>query len=202
MQLVLERNHSRKAFVIASDAFRFEAAEELARELNGMYRLRAELETLLGVLPSYTALGMASLLPHEALSFGAKGDVLVDGKSSVAPKRGDILKAIGGTAIKADELLAMKKVEGRAFVRPHRVIYIYHNVIDAVGDSQSTESGTFRAVRKAIQDLARLTSHIINSLNGSYVVITADHGIPLSRGAAQRNRPERPAGQAEGNHRR
>ena len=79
----LEEADNRRAFVIISDAFRYEAAQELTAELNGKYRLEATLSSQLGVLPSYTALGMASLLPHKTLAY--KGtDVLVDGKSSIA----------------------------------------------------------------------------------------------------------------------
>ena len=70
------RAKNRRAFVIISDAFRFEAAQELTTELNGKYRFEATLASQLGVLPSYTALGMASLLPHKTLAY--KGtDVLV-----------------------------------------------------------------------------------------------------------------------------
>ncbi len=54
-----------------------------------------------------------------------------------------------GIAVKADDLIAMKKNDGRNFIRPHQVIYIYHNKVDAVGDSASTEAGTFDAVSEA-----------------------------------------------------
>ena len=76
----LDEADNRRAFVIISDAFRYEAAQELAAELNGKYRFEATLTSQLGVLPSYTALGMASLLPHKTLAYKANGDVLVDGK--------------------------------------------------------------------------------------------------------------------------
>ena len=55
-------------------------------ELNGKYRFEATLSSQLGVLPSYTALGMASLLPHKTLGYRGT-DVLVDGQSSVASQR-------------------------------------------------------------------------------------------------------------------
>ena len=110
----LDGGDNRRAFVIVSDAFRYEAAQELTTELNGKYRFQAELTSQLGVLPSYTALGMASLLPHKKLAYKAgTGDVLVDGKSSVAGERDTILQAVGGMACKADELMAKKKDEGR-----------------------------------------------------------------------------------------
>jgi uncharacterized protein (TIGR02687 family) len=173
----LTEAENRKAFVIISDAFRYEAAHELTQELNGKYRLEAELTSQLGVLPSYTALGMASLLPHTSLTYKPNGDVLVDDRSTASlEQRNDILAGVGGMVCKADELIAMKKEEGRTFVSGKKVIYIYHNTVDVVGES-SNEAHTFEAVRTAINQLAALVSYIINTLNGNYVVITADHGF-------------------------
>ena len=175
---VLARGDSQKVFVIISDAFRYEVGRELTAELNGKYRFHAELSSQLGVLPSYTALGMAALLPHKKLSYNAKGDVLADDQSTAGMEnRARILDGVGGMAVAADTLLRMKRDEGRALVRNCRVIYIYHNQIDATGDDAGTEDDTFQAVRRAINEIADLTRHIINSLNGSYVIVTADHGF-------------------------
>ena len=172
----LDESENRRAFVIISDAFRYEAAQELTTELNGKYRFEATLSSQLGVLPSYTALGMASLLPHKTLSY--KGtDVLVDGKSSIASERNGILQAVGGMACKCDELMAKKKDEGRELVKDKRVVYIYHDTVDAVGDVSKTEGKTFEAVRMAINELAALVGYIVNNLNGHHIVVTADHGF-------------------------
>jgi uncharacterized protein (TIGR02687 family) len=172
----LDEGENRRAFVIISDAFRYEAAQELTTELNGKYRFEATLSSQLGVLPSYTALGMASLLPHKTLAY--KGtDVLVDSKSSIASERDGILQAVSGLACKCDELMAKKKDEGREFVKDKRVVYIYHNTVDAVGDDGKTEGHTFEAVRRAIDELAALVGYIINNLNGHHIVVTADHGF-------------------------
>lgn len=174
----LEEAENRKAYVIISDAFRYEAAQELTQEFNGTYRFEATLTSQLGVLPSYTALGMASLLPHQTLSFKPNGDILVDGKpTSSTEQRGAILEGVEGMACKADELVAMKKEQGREFVAGKRVVYIYHNVVDAIGDAAATEEKTFQGVRKAIEELAALVTYIINNLNGNHILITADHGF-------------------------
>lgn len=174
----LKEAENRKAFVIISDAFRYETAEELTRELNGKYRFQAELTSQLGVLPSYTRLGMAALLPHEKLAYNKKGEVLADGKPTASlDQRGDILAKEDGIAVKADGLLGMKKDEGRELVAGKRVVYIYHDRIDAVGDDKKSEGETFEAVRKTINELADLVRFIINSLNGNYIVLTADHGF-------------------------
>jgi len=172
----LDEGENRRAFVIISDAFRYEAAQELTTELNGKYRFEATLSSQLGVLPSYTALGMASLLPHKSLAY--KGtDVLVDAKSSIASERDGILQGVGGLACKWEDLMSKKKDEGRDFVKDKRVVYIYHNTVDSVGDDGKTEGHTFEAVRRAIDELAAVVSYIVNNLNGHHVVVTADHGF-------------------------
>ena len=177
----IDKGADRRAFVIISDAFRYEAAQELTTELNGKYRFEATLSSQLGVLPSYTALGMASLLPHKKLAYrvlpNGGTDVLVDGKSSIASERDGILQTVGGLACKYDELMAKKKEEGREFVKDKRVVYIYHNTVDSVGDDGKTEGHTFEAVRRAIDELAAIVVYIVNNLNGTHIVVTADHGF-------------------------
>ncbi len=152
--------------------------EQLTGYLNGTYRVQAELSSQLGVLPSYTALGMASLLPYEKLDYTEKGGVLADGKPTASlEQRNEILSTVSGMAVKADQLLAMKKEQGREFIVGKRLVYIYHDEIDARGDKAATERDTFEAVRKTIQELADLVRYVVNNLNGNYVVITADHGF-------------------------
>jgi uncharacterized protein (TIGR02687 family) len=180
----LDEADNRKVFVIISDAFRYEAAQELTQVLNGTYRFEADLTSQLGVLPSYTALGMASLLPHQSLSYHENGSVLADGHATASlEQRSAVLGAVNGVAIRAEELVAMKKDQGRAFVSRHRVIYVYHNQVDAIGDTASTEAQTFQAVRTAITDIADTVRYIVNTLNGNYVVITADHGFVFTETA-------------------
>ncbi len=178
----LDEAENRKIYVIISDAFRYEAAHELTQMLNGMYRFEATLSSQLGVLPSYTPLGMASLLPHDTLTYKENGDVLVDGKSIESiDQRHTILQAVNGLACWASDLMARKKDEGRAFVEGKRVIYVYHDTVDATGETD--EDKTFAGVRTAIDELARLASYIINTLNGNHVVMTADHGFLFTESA-------------------
>lgn len=167
-----------RTFVIISDALRYEVAQELIGELNGKYRFKAELSSQLGVLPSYTRLGMASLLPHETLKYTAKGAVLADGKSTDGlQSRSEVLATREGIAIKGGDLLRMSAEEGKAFASDKRFLYIYHDEIDARGDKAATEKETFAAARKTVHDIGNLVRYIINSLNGNRVVITADHGF-------------------------
>ena len=176
---VLKSHPRHKVFVIISDALRFETAEELCRELNSKSRFKAKLNSQLGVLPSYTALGMAALLPGREYGYREGSDeILVDGKScATLQQRSEILSAHEGVAVRGTDMLAMNKEQGRELIRPWRAVYIYHNQIDATGDKADTETKTFSAARKAINELSSMVRFIVNSLNGTNVLITADHGF-------------------------
>lgn len=170
----------KRVFVIISDAFRYEAAEELVRDINGKNRFKASLAPMLGILPSYTALGMAALLPHKTLAYKRNSnlELTTDGSVvSTVEQRSEQLGKFSGVAIKADDLLAMGKDKGREFVRDQRVIYVYHDKIDLLGDKQGSERETFSAVAQTLAELNQISTFIINSLNGSLVLMTADHGF-------------------------
>lgn len=170
----------RRVFVVISDAFRYEVAEELVRDINGKSRFKAALTPMLGVLPSYTALGMASLLPHHTLAYRTNSnlDVMADAAVvSTLEQRSAHLGRYQGVAVKADELLSMGKDKGREFVRDRRVIYVYHDRIDMLGDKQGSEGQTFDAVAQTLAELNQIASFLVNSLNASLVLITADHGF-------------------------
>lgn len=176
---VQKENPQGKVYVIISDALRYEAAAELTDVINRQNRFQADLKCQLGVLPSITSLGMAALLPHKELSFkNGSADILVDGQPCASmEQRKKIMAPVDGLAVKAPDLQAMKRDQGREFVKDARVIYVYHNEIDATGDSASSEEKAFQAVRTTIEELGALISHVINNLNGSRVIVTADHGF-------------------------
>jgi uncharacterized protein (TIGR02687 family) len=194
-------NKLKRTFVIISDAFRFEVAEELTQALNGYDRIEASLENMLGVLPSYTKLGMASLLPHHnKLKYAANGAVLANGKPTASfENRCNILESESGFAFKSPhDLMKLKKDAGRDAISDKKVVYIYHNVIDATGDTAATESHTFEACRKTINEIQDLVRFLLNHLNANNILITADHGFLFSETTpveADRSRlTERPTG--------
>jgi len=63
----------KKVFVVVSDALRFEAGQELQSLIRQEDRYEAELKPCLSMLPSYTQLGMAALLPGQALAISENG---------------------------------------------------------------------------------------------------------------------------------
>ena len=171
-----------KVCVIISDAMRYEIGDELLSLIRQEDRYSAELEPALSMLPSYTQLGMAALLPNKALAIADNetGTVLVDGQSSQGTA--NRIKILGqaisqrATACKADELMAMKGDDCRALVRDHDVIYVYHNRIDATGDKRESEERVFEAVEETLQELIRLIKKL-NNANLYNFLVTSDHGF-------------------------
>ena len=176
-----------KVFVIISDALRYEAANELHERILKEDKFKSKIDYQLGVLPSYTQLGMAALLPHKELEVKpATAEVLADGKRTMGlVARAKILAECGyrATAVKANDFIAMNaKEKGRELSGNHDVIYIYHNGIDAVGDKSETEVKTFEAVEQEFETLLTILKKVA-SVNGTHALITADHGFLFRREA-------------------
>ncbi|WP_348944740.1 BREX-1 system phosphatase PglZ type A [Chitinibacter sp. FCG-7] len=180
VKATLDNTSVKRIFVIISDAFRYEAAEELSRQILTRNKYKTELRAMLGVLPSYTSLGMAALLPHDTLSYkvGANISVLVDGKSTASLEdRNAILAKHGGIAINWEELVSLGKDKARDRVRDASVVYIYHDQIDMLGDKAASENKTFEAVENTLEELNRLVGFVVGNLAASTVLVTADHGF-------------------------
>ena len=134
------------------------------------------------MLPSYTQLGMAALLPNKVLELADNdtGMVMVDGLSSQGTaNRSKILSQSAswrGVAVKADEVMALKGDECRALVRDHDVIYLYHNRIDLTGDKRESEERVFEAVEECLRDLVKLIKKLTGA-NANNLLVTADHGF-------------------------
>ncbi|MDP9739387.1 UNVERIFIED_ORG: uncharacterized protein (TIGR02687 family) [Bacillus sp. B2I3] len=177
---------SERVFVIISDALRYEVGVEITEKLNSETMGACEIEPLLSVIPSVTKLGMASLLPHKVIDLDENARVLVDGKSSSGiENRKDIIESTisESVAVHAHEVLAMNKAGRREYFKGKKLIYIYHDTIDAMGDKASTEIYTFSAVERAIDEIYTLIKIIRDDLSGTNILITADHGFVYQREA-------------------
>lgn len=168
----------KKAVVIISDALRYEVAEELRSRIRQEDRFDADLDAMLGVLPSYTQLGMAALLPHSSLRHSVDGKTVLadDQPTNGTVPRSKILAAIGGTGIQAEDFKALSPDERREQFKNHRVLYIYHNRIDATGDKPGTERQVFEAAEDTLRDLVDLVKKSANA-NATNIFVTADHGF-------------------------
>lgn len=186
VQSIISGKDREKAFVIISDALRYEVASELTEAIQKELRGKTTIEPLFGVLPSVTKLGMAALLPGMKLELlPGNSDILRDGLSTqgtaARQKVLDQNSRVEATILAAQELLTMDTEQGRAAISDFRLVYIYHNAIDAIGDKAASEHQVFAACSQTISELVRLVKKICNSLNGTHVLITSDHGFLYQR---------------------
>jgi uncharacterized protein (TIGR02687 family) len=174
---VASRRDERVA-VVASDAFRYECAVELADDLRyGSPRYQAILEPAMSMLPSYTQLGMAALLPNERISIDpATQLVSVDGRPATGmANREAVLAAAhpGARALKAEDVLSDGTLGDASEAG---LVYVFHNKVDKTGDNSETERDVFGAAREAMRQIRRLVS-ILTRAGFDEVLVTADHGF-------------------------
>ena len=177
-----------RVFVIISDGLRYESAEELNTLLTNERKGKAELDYMQGVLPSYTKLGMASLLPNKKIEINDKYDVLVNGINSNGTENRNTILKMGNEkslAITYDAVMDMKDAEIRKAFTGLEVVYIYHNTIDARGDHASTEREVFKATFDAFKEILLLVNKLVNRVSAANIIITADHGYLYKRSAME-----------------
>ncbi|WNZ55584.1 BREX-1 system phosphatase PglZ type A [Microbulbifer sp. MKSA007] len=179
------QDKDKKIYVIISDAFRYEAGHEMVSRIRQEDRYQAKLEHALSSLPSYTQLGMASLLPQSSempLQIAENKTATVSmGAQSTQGREGrdKVLKALLGEragAVLAKDLLERTIAENRELLKGHDVLYIYHNRIDHTGDKMQSEGEAFEAAEKTFDDLMKLIKKLANA-NASNILVTADHGF-------------------------
>ncbi|MBA1434653.1 BREX-1 system phosphatase PglZ type A [Bombilactobacillus bombi] len=173
------RLQSDRIVVIISDAMRFEIAKELQELLDQDDRIHTQMDYLISCLPSVTYLGMPALLPHQKLELNADLQLLVDDHlADTKVKRAQILQNYqsNSAVFELDELLNCTSAELKANFVGKKVIYIYHNEIDAVGDNPKTENEVFNAATTAIKEIKNLVQ-ALRTISVRHILVTADHGF-------------------------
>ena len=178
------RNAKERTVVIISDAMRYEVGEELFQRMLDDPKCSAKLEAQLSVLPSYTRLGMAALLPHQTLTMTDDYRVLADdvlcndlaGREKVLRQHQE-----NGICVRFDEIKGLKKNELRDIFTGKQLVYVYHNQIDARGDKATTEDEVFVACEEAICEIMELIRKISTNANTYRFVVTSDHGFIYKR---------------------
>ena len=175
-------DNNKKICVIISDALRYEIGSELVTKINNGNRFSSTISPAVSMLPSYTQLGMAALLPNNDLEIvnDGTGTVKVDGVSSQGIKnRKKILNTLSGKkaeCIKAPDFLKMDKNTQRSLFSDNEVLYVYHNLIDQIGDKRESEDRVFKASKDTLDEIVQIVKALTNA-NASNLLITADHGF-------------------------
>jgi uncharacterized protein (TIGR02687 family) len=171
-----------KTCVLISDALRYEIGEELQRRIKEQDRFDAQLTSMISMLPSYTQLGMASLLPNSELEINPNTTgVSVDGlpANGLAGREKILSTHRAGErckALKYNELMEYGVTNAKELIRDHDILYIYHDRIDAIGDDTKTEANVFEAVEETFNDLVS-AARLLMSANATRILIIADHGF-------------------------
>lgn len=170
-----------KIAVIVSDALRYELGHDLYNDLMADSKNDLEIQPSLASIPSYTNLGMSNLLPNSGISVEKGANDLefkIGDKSTVSTYRSAILQTENPESATIDyaEIIKFDRDKGRAFFSSNKVVYIYHDWIDAIGDKRRTEHQTFEATDKAKEDIKRLIKKIYG-WNVYHVLVTSDHGF-------------------------
>ena len=177
-------NAKERTVVIISDAMRYEVGQELFCRMQDDPKCTAKIDVLLSVLPSYTRLGMAALLPHSTIEMTDDIRVLVDNVlcDNLAGRQTVLQSHVKNSAcVQFDDIKNLKKNELRDIFTGKQVVYIYHNQIDARGDKANTEDEVFVACEEAIQEIVALIGKINANANTHHFIVTADHGFIYKR---------------------
>lgn len=170
------RSSKNKLVVIISDALRYEIAEELSEAIRSNYSIKADvkLDCMVASIPSYTRLGMASLLPHTEVSMNNKAEIVVDGVvANDSASREKILQAYN-TNSKILNLSDLKDISKDDLIGVE-VAYVYHNDIDSAGEHN--EKDVFNAAERTKKLLLDTIEFLFRYSLCSNVIITADHGF-------------------------
>ena len=173
-----------RTVVIISDAMRYEVGEELFKRMVDDPKCSAKMEVQLSVLPSYTRLGMAALLPHQKLLMTDDFRVLADdvlcndlaGRQKVLQKHQE-----DSICVQFDDIKGLKKNDLRDIFTGKQLVYVYHNQIDARGDKATTEDEVFVACEEAIAEIMELIRKVSTNANTYRFVVTSDHGFIYKR---------------------
>ncbi len=173
-----------RTVVIISDALRYEVGEELHQRLLDDAKCNSKISHMISVLPSYTRLGMAALLPNKSLQMTEDYKVLLDGLPCDDLKQREVIlrsQVPNSRCIQFDDLKSMKQAGLREVFTGMDVVYVYHNQIDARGDKLNTENEVFDASNEAIDEIYTLIKRLSGTANTQHFIITADHGFLYKR---------------------
>ena len=171
-----------RTVVIISDGMRYEVGRELYQKLNDNPKSKVSIQAILGVLPSYTRLGMGALLPHKKLELSDDFKELVDSKYAVdLATRQQVLQEYvpDSCCVKYDDIKSYTGMALREVFTGKQVVYVYHDVIDNTGENSEDE--VFQACSKAVAEIEAFITKVAAGANTYRFVITSDHGFIYKR---------------------
>lgn len=178
-------NSDTRVAVIVSDALRFEIGEEICERLKKEATAKEIiLKSMLTDLPSITSVGMTNLLPDiERVNNPLTKTFSIKGINTATTENRDRILKIknkDSSAIQFKNFKNLNRAEQEEYIKGKKVIYIYHDMIDSIGDEGKSEHQTFEACNMAIEDIIALSKNL-SSLGVVNIYITSDHGFLCER---------------------
>ena len=177
----------KRVVVLISDALRWEIGKALAERLEESGKFKVATEPWCAMVPTYTAHGMAALLPHNELALlPGTGDVAIDrqivagidGRAKfLALKAAELFGTNSAIALTTEEIRSMSLNALEERLEPIKLAYIYSSKIDISG--HSADADLPRAVEEECDNLIAVVKHLM-SLSRTLLFITADHGFLFS----------------------
>lgn len=178
----------RRRCVVVSDALRYEVAQELADRVGRETVWEVDMGAMQAQFPTVTSVNMAALLPHTTFVFAEDGEdgfkVLVDGvQARDRGLRQNVLREScpSGLCVGYEDYMSRGRDERKGLVGDAKVMYVYHNAIDATGDRAPTENDAFQACDRAVDELFALVKRLGADYPSARITVTADHGFLYTR---------------------
>lgn len=165
-----------RIYVVISDGLRYETAQALSDVMTARLPGNTQCGCMMGMLPGITPVGMAALLPHREIKWNEDKKIRCDGMSTEAGNRENVLRAACSESLTINyaDFRQCSKARRGELVKGKKVVYIYHDTIDCVGES---DGNVAQACETAMDELMQLMRILANELNAANVIITADHGF-------------------------
>lgn len=154
--------------IIVSDALRYEVAREMLGEMFKRSKQKHEMhmECMVGMLPSETKFSKVSLLPHSKMTLTADGTSLDDGpilediksRESHVQKYNPESRCFNFSDLQNDSNTNREKLKG------HKLVYVFHDVIDSAGHNDDGES-LISACRRTVNELSEFVLSSLATYN-------------------------------------
>lgn len=174
------KDFSARQMIIVSDALRYEVAREMLGEMFKRSKQKHEMhmECMVGMLPSETKFSKVSLLPHSKMTLTADGTSLDDGpilediksRENHVQKYNPESRCFNFSDLQNDSNTNREKLKG------HKLVYIFHDVIDSAGHNDDGES-LISACRRTVNELSEFVLSSLATYNFEKVIVTSDHGF-------------------------
>lgn len=173
--------------VIISDALRYECGKELYHRMDEDPNMTPKLDAMIANVPTYTQLGMASLLPPGRLMVQVKSGMLQalqNGRSTVGSAHREVIlqeQEPKAKVMRLDEVVQSSRAALRQALKDVRVLYVYHDAVDSTGDNMKTEDKVFMAATQGMEDIIRCVKKLAVDKSIVHFFVTADHGFLYRR---------------------